>query len=87
MSIAPIKGLFETHLTVSDIGRSIACYQEIVGLPLAHQVSEAGENRPINVRALVNPLITRAHATAHRIRRNISLENVVASVDRLRHAE
>ncbi|MBV9175834.1 MAG: VOC family protein [Nitrososphaeraceae archaeon] len=36
----PIHGLFETHLTVSDLQRSIAFYRDIVGLQLALEVSE-----------------------------------------------
>ena len=38
MAIAPIKGLFETHLTVSDLERSIAFYSDVVGLRIAHRV-------------------------------------------------
>ena len=40
MPIIPIKGLFETHLTVSDLEASIAFYRDVVGLPLAHRVPE-----------------------------------------------
>jgi lactoylglutathione lyase len=36
----PVHGLFETHLTVSDLQRSIAFYRDIVGLQLALEVSE-----------------------------------------------
>lgn len=36
----PVHGLFETHLTVSDLQRSIAFYRDIVGLRLASEVSE-----------------------------------------------
>jgi lactoylglutathione lyase len=36
----PVGGLFETHLTVSDLGRSVAFYREVVGLPLALEVPE-----------------------------------------------
>ncbi|MFL6410236.1 MAG: VOC family protein [Nitrososphaeraceae archaeon] len=36
----PIHGLFETHLTVSDLQRSIAFYRDIIGLQLALEVSE-----------------------------------------------
>jgi lactoylglutathione lyase len=36
----PIHGLFETHLTVSDLQRSIIFYRDVVGLQLAHEVSE-----------------------------------------------
>ncbi|MBZ5762102.1 VOC family protein [Rhizobium sp. VS19-DR104.2] len=35
-----IEGLYETHLTVSDLGRSINFYQNIVGLELAHTIPE-----------------------------------------------
>ncbi|UZO97572.1 Fosfomycin resistance protein [Roseomonas mucosa] len=31
----PVVGLYETHLTVSDLERSINFYQNIVGLELA----------------------------------------------------
>jgi lactoylglutathione lyase len=36
----PIYGLFETHLTVSDLQQSITFYRDIVGLQLAFEVSE-----------------------------------------------
>ena len=36
----PLHGLFETHLTVSDLQRSIAFYRDIVGLQLALEASE-----------------------------------------------
>ncbi len=32
----PVRGLFETHLTVSDLERSIAFYGGALGLDLAH---------------------------------------------------
>jgi len=36
----PVYGLFETHLTVSDLQRSIRFYRDIVGLRLAYELSE-----------------------------------------------
>lgn len=33
-----MAGLFETHLTVSDLSRSVAFYRDVVGLPLALEV-------------------------------------------------
>ena len=36
----PIYGLFETHLTVSNLQRSIRFYRDIVGLQLAVEASE-----------------------------------------------
>ena len=38
----PVAGLFETHLTVADLPRSVAFYRDVVGLPLAFEVPERG---------------------------------------------
>jgi lactoylglutathione lyase len=38
----PVRGLFESHLTVSDLGRSVAFYRDVVGLPVALEVPERG---------------------------------------------
>ncbi len=38
----PVAGLFQTHLTVSDLPRSVAFYRDVVGLPLALEVPERG---------------------------------------------
>lgn len=38
----PVGGLFETHLTVSDLSRSVAFYGDIVGLSLALELPERG---------------------------------------------
>jgi lactoylglutathione lyase len=38
----PVRGLFETHLTVSDLDRSIAFYRDVVGLRLAFEQSARG---------------------------------------------
>jgi len=35
-----IRDLFESHLTVSDLDRSIQFYRDVLGLPLAHIVPE-----------------------------------------------
>jgi lactoylglutathione lyase len=40
MAYTPVQGLFETHLTVSNLQRSINFYQDIVGLQLALEISE-----------------------------------------------
>src|SRR3982751_3901501 len=34
----PVRGLFETHLTVSDLQRSIAFYRDTIGLELGLKV-------------------------------------------------
>jgi lactoylglutathione lyase len=38
----PVGGLFETHLTVGDLNRSVAFYRDVVGLSLALEVPERG---------------------------------------------
>ena len=38
----PTTGLFEAHLTVSDLDRSVAFYRDVVGLPVAYQLTERG---------------------------------------------
>ena len=35
-----IKGLYETHLTVSNLDRSIEFYRDVVGLELAHTIPD-----------------------------------------------
>ena len=37
-----VRGLFETHLTVSDLPRSVAFYRDVVGLPVALEMPERG---------------------------------------------
>jgi catechol 2,3-dioxygenase-like lactoylglutathione lyase family enzyme len=37
-----VRGLFETHLTVADLERSVAFYRDKVGLPLALELPERG---------------------------------------------
>jgi catechol 2,3-dioxygenase-like lactoylglutathione lyase family enzyme len=36
-SIAMIQGLFETHINVSDLERSVAFYRDVLGLKLGHR--------------------------------------------------
>ena len=38
--MVPIRGLFETHLTVRDLDRSIAFYRDVLRLPLAQVIPE-----------------------------------------------
>jgi lactoylglutathione lyase len=38
----PVRGLFESHLTVTDLSRSIAFYRDVVGLSVALEVPERG---------------------------------------------
>src|SRR5437764_10956224 len=39
-SHVPVSRLFESHLTVSDLQRSVSFYRDLVGLPLALEVPE-----------------------------------------------
>ena len=34
----PVRGLYEAHLTVRDLDRSIAFYRDVLGLTLAHRI-------------------------------------------------
>jgi lactoylglutathione lyase len=36
----PISGLYETHLSVADLDRSIEFYRDVVGLTFAHRIPE-----------------------------------------------
>lgn len=40
--MVPVRGLFEAHLTVGDLGRSVAFYRDLVGLPVAVEIPERG---------------------------------------------
>jgi len=86
-----VRGLFETHLTVSDLGRSVPFYRDVVGLGLALEVPErraaffwVGERG----RGLLGlwslgsaPLGLRLHAAFE-----VSLEDVLAAPARLEAA-
>jgi lactoylglutathione lyase len=37
-----VRGLFETHLTVADLERSVAFYRDVVGLPVALEMPDRG---------------------------------------------
>jgi lactoylglutathione lyase len=91
MAIVPIKSLFEAHLTVSDLDRSIAFYRDVVGLTLAHRVPERhaaffwmgqpGQSMLGLWSIHSAPMSMRLH-----IAFDVTLENVIASVGRLRDA-
>src|SRR4051812_19290846 len=40
--MTPIHGLFETHLNVADLDRSVSFYRDVLGLPLATIIPERG---------------------------------------------
>ena len=37
-----VRGLFEAHLTVADLARSVSFYRDLVGLPVALEIPERG---------------------------------------------
>lgn len=41
-TLPQVTGLFETHLIVSDLRRSIEFYRDVVGLPIALELPERG---------------------------------------------
>jgi lactoylglutathione lyase len=42
METPAVRGLFETHLTVADLGRSVEFYRDLVGLEVALELPERG---------------------------------------------
>lgn len=91
MGIVPIRGLFEAHLTVSSLDRSIEFYRDVVGLELAHKVPErhaaffwlGGPGKSMLGLWSIgsSPMRMRLHIAFH-----ADLTDVVASVERLRSA-
>jgi len=91
VGIVPIDGLWETHLTVSDLERSIAFYRDVIGLTLAHRVPARGaaffwigqpRQAMLGLWSIgTSPLALRLHFAFQ-----VSLETVVASVAALREA-
>lgn len=85
----PVRGLFETHLTVRDVPRSVAFYRDVVGLPLALDLPErnaafmwiGGRGRSMlglwGIGSSVNSLVLH-------IAFDVALEDVVAAPERLR---
>ena len=87
----PVRGLFETHLTVRDLDRSIAFYRDVVGLMPAHRVPErnaaflwiggAGRGMLGLWSIGTSPLSQRLHFSVE-----IALEDLLAAPARLRAA-
>lgn len=87
----PIQGLWETHLTVRDLDRSITFYRDLVGLTLAHRVPERHaaffwigppRHAMLGLWSIhTSPIAMRLHYAFQ-----VSLDDVVASVAALRLA-
>ena len=92
MTIVPIRGLFESHLTVSDLDRSIGFYRDVLGLELAHRIAARhcaffwmgapGQTMLGLWSVHSSPVYARLH-----IAFTVELQDVIASVGRLRAAE
>ncbi len=91
MAVVPIRGLFEAHLTVRDLDRSIAFYRDTLGLRLAHVIpvrnvaffwmGSPGQSM-LGLWAIGSaPLFMRLH-----IAFEVVLDQAIASVERLRAA-
>ena len=84
-----ISGLYETHLTVSDLDRSVAFYRDVVGLELAHTVPKrhaaffwiGGRDRSMLGLWCIHssPVFLRLH-----IAFSVTLDDVIRSVNVLR---
>ena len=91
MGIVPIKRLFEAHLTVSDLDKSVAFYTDVVGLELAHRAPErhaaffwiGGPGHTMLGLWSIHSSPTRM---VHHIAFDVELAHVVASVAALRGA-
>lgn len=91
MSIVPIQGLWETHLTVADLDRSIGFYRDVVGLTLAHIVPERHAAffwicQPRQAMLGLWSVHTSPMAMRLRYPFQVTLEHVQASVAALRQA-
>jgi lactoylglutathione lyase len=85
----PVGGLFETHLTVSDLGRSVAFYREVVGLPLALEVPERAAaffwiGGPGEAMLGVWSLGSAPMGLSLHVAFRVSLEDIMDACDRLR---
>jgi len=89
--MVPIRGLFEAHLTVGNLDRSVSFYRDVLGLPLAYRLDArqvAFFWVPTSDKAMLglwstgtSPLRMRLH-----IAFDVALEHVIASIGRLRAA-
>ncbi len=86
----PINGIFETHLLVSDLARSVAFYRDVLGLPVAAEVPQrraafvwiGGEgNAMLGLWETSAPLAMQYHFAFA-----VRAEDVIASVGALRDA-
>jgi len=82
-------GLFETHLTVSDLERSIAFYRDVVGLPVAleledHRAAFFWIGAPGEAMLGLRSIGSAPLGTSHHIALTVSLADVLDACDALR---
>jgi lactoylglutathione lyase len=85
----PVAGLFEAHLTVSDLRRSVAFYRDVVGLSLALETPERGAaffwvGRPGEALLGLWSLGSAPVGLVLHVAFKASLEDVLGACDRLR---
>ena len=88
--MVPVEGLFETHLTVRDMERSIAFYRDIVGLELGIAQSERPAasfwvgGRGKSMMGMFTSGSWPVKTMEHHIAFQVKLEDVLAAPQRLR---
>ena len=85
----PIRGLFEAHLTVADLGRAVAFYRDVVGLPPALEIPERGATffwvvEPGQAMLGLWSLGSMPMALSLHVAFDVALEEVLAAPERLR---
>ena len=85
----PVHGLFEAHLVVGDLDRSLGFYRDVVGLSLAHEVPERGAvffwiGEPGQAMLGLWSLGSAPIEISSHVAFRVSLANVMNACDRLR---
>src|SRR5947207_11725360 len=85
----PVRGLFETHLTVADVDRSIRFYRDVVGLSPALEMPERGAaffwiGQPGEAMLGVWSLGSMPMGLSLHVAFSVSLEDVLRACGRLR---
>jgi lactoylglutathione lyase len=85
----PVRGLFETHLTVRDVSRSVAFYRDAVGLPLALDLPDRNAafmwiGAPGRAMLGLWGIGSSVNSLALHIAFDVALDDVVAAPERLR---
>jgi lactoylglutathione lyase len=85
-----VRGLFETHLMVADLRRSVAFYRDVVGLPVALEVPERGAAFHLIPRpgqAMLGLWSLGSAPMSMRLHIDVALADVLAAPTRLRAQE